>query len=111
MFALTTAVLAQQSSSLPGIPLIPEQAGKSSEDLTTSEVQQLIHDGLSSESTLADVNIRVRTDDRAIVLIGSVNSEKQHETALRIVQSSTGGRQIVDKIKVSRSQVNNRLER
>jgi osmotically-inducible protein OsmY len=34
--------------------------------------------------------------------MGSVGSEKQHEAALRIAQSFTGGRQIVDKIKISR---------
>lgn len=80
----------------------PEQAVQSFEDLTTPDVQQLIHDGLSSEPALADASVSVKTDDRAIVLMGSVGSEKQHEVALRIAQSCTGGRQIVDKIKVFR---------
>lgn len=79
-----------------------EQAAHSSEDLTTPEVQQLIHDGLSSDSALASAGVSVRTDDRAIVLMGSVGSKQQHEAALRIAQSFTGGRQIVDKIKITR---------
>ena len=80
----------------------PEQAVQSFEDLTTPDVQRLIHDGLSSEPALADASVSVKTDDRAIVLMGSVGSDKQHEVALRIAQSFTGGRQIVDKIKVFR---------
>jgi osmotically-inducible protein OsmY len=77
-----------------------ERAAQSSEELTTPEVQHIIHDRFSSEPALADTSVSVRTDDRAIVLMGSVGSEKQHEVALRIAQSFTGGRQIVDKIKI-----------
>ena len=79
-----------------------EQAAQSSEELATPEVQQMIHDGLSSEPALAGTSVSVKTDDRAIVLMGSVGSEKQHEAALRIAQSFTGGRQIVDKITIHR---------
>jgi hypothetical protein len=78
----------------------PGQAAQSSEELTTPEVQQIIHDHLSSEPALAGTSLSVRTDDRAIVLMGGVGSERQHEAALRIAQSFTGGRQIVDKIKI-----------
>ena len=81
----------------------PERAEQSSEALTTPEVQQLIRDGLSSEPALADTSVRVRTDDRAIVLMGSVGSDKQHELALRIAQSFTGSRQIVDKITIMKN--------
>lgn len=91
---------AQQQSSLPAGTTPTPEAAQSSKELTTPEVQQLIHDGLSSEPALADTSVSVKTDDRAIVLMGSVGSERQHEVALRIAQSFTGGRQIVDKIKV-----------
>jgi len=93
----------QQSSRLAGTPPTPGQAAQSSEELTTPEVQQLIHDGLSSESALAGTSVSVKTDDRAIVLMGSVASEQQHEVALRIAQSFAGGRQIVDKIRIVKS--------
>ena len=103
VLALTGLGFAQpQNPPLAGTRVTPEQAAKSSEDLTTPEVQKLIHDGLSSEPALADASVSVRTDDRAIVLMGTVGSEKQHDAALRITQSFTGGRQIVDRIKVSR---------
>jgi osmotically-inducible protein OsmY len=113
--ALTGTVFAQQQSPpLAGTPptvaqertlerqTAPETAAQSSGELTTPEVQRLIHDGLSSEPALADASVNVNTDDRAIVLMGSVGNETQHEVALRIAQSFTGGRQIVDKIKMSR---------
>jgi BON domain len=111
--ALTGTVIARQQNSPPaGTPsavsqertwerqTAREQAAQSSEELTTPDVQQIIHDGLSSEPALAGTSVSVQTDDRAIVLMGSVDSEKQHEAALRIAQSFTGGRQIVDKIKI-----------
>jgi osmotically-inducible protein OsmY len=113
VLALTGTGFAQQqspptaSTSPPGTQertserrTAPELAVQSSQELTTPEVQQLIHDGLSSEPALAGASVSVKTDDRAIVLMGSVGSEKQHEVALRIAQSFTGGRQIVDKIKL-----------
>jgi osmotically-inducible protein OsmY len=59
----------------------PEQAVQSSEQSSTPEVQQFIHDGLSTEPALAGTSVSVKTDDRAIVLMGSVGSEKQHEVA------------------------------
>ena len=103
VLALTGLGLAQQQSlRLADRPPIAGQAAQSSEDLTTPEVQQIIHDGLSSELALAGASVSVKTDDRAIVLMGSVANEKQHEVALRIAQSFTGGRQIVDKIRVTK---------
>jgi osmotically-inducible protein OsmY len=81
---------------------VPEQAAQSSEELTTLEAQQFIHEGLSSDPALAGASVGVQTDDRAIMLMGSVGSEKQHEVALRIAQSFSGGRQIVDKIRIHR---------
>ena len=44
----------------------PEQAVQSYDSSSTPEVQQLIHDGLSSEPALADASVSVKTDDRAI---------------------------------------------
>jgi osmotically-inducible protein OsmY len=102
VLALTGLGFAQQSPHLADTPPIAGQAAQSSEDLTTPEVQQLIRDGLSSESALAGASVSVKTDDRAIMLMGNVASEKQHEIALRIAQSFTGGRQIVDKIRVTK---------
>jgi osmotically-inducible protein OsmY len=105
---LTGLMFAQQHSpSAAGTsPILTEReaAQETSGELTTPEVQRLIHDGLSSETDLAHASVIVRTDDRAIVLMGNVANERQHEVALRIAQSFTGGRQIVDKIRVTSAQ-------
>jgi osmotically-inducible protein OsmY len=92
----------QQRADTP--PMLAERAAASepSGELTTPEAQQPIQGGLSSDRELAPSNVSVRTDDRAIVLMGNVGNEKQHEGALRIAQSFTGGRQVVDKIKVGK---------
>jgi osmotically-inducible protein OsmY len=92
----------QQRADTPPMLVGRAAASEPSGELTTPEAQQLIQDGLSSDRELAQSNVSARTDDRAIVLIGSVGNEKQHEVALRIAQSFTGGRQIVDKIKVGK---------
>jgi hypothetical protein len=78
----------------------PERAAQSSEALTFPEVEQLIPGGFRSDPELAGASVSVRTDDRAIVLMGTVTSERQHDISLRIVQSFAGKRQIVDKIKI-----------
>jgi len=105
VLALTGSGLGQQQrADTP--PMMTERAAVSepSGELTTPEAQQLIQDSLSSDRELAQSNVSARTDDRAIVLMGSVGSQKQHEIALRIAQSFTGGRQIVDKIKVGKTE-------
>lgn len=77
------------------------RAMQSPAELTTPEVRQLIQDGLRSEPALAEASVLVRTDDRAIVLTGSVGSKEQHNIALQIVGAYAGSRQIVDRIKVN----------
>lgn len=64
--------------------------------LSTDEVQQQIT--LNSEPALARTNLNAKVSD--VVLTGKAATEKQHDLALRIAQSYTGGRKIVDKIKV-----------
>jgi osmotically-inducible protein OsmY len=105
VLALTGSGLGLQQSAPPADrPILAERGvgPESPGELTTPEVQQLIQEGLNSDREIAKSNVSVRTDDRAIVLMGSVGSEKQHEAALRIAQSFTAGRQIVDKIKVDK---------
>jgi hyperosmotically inducible protein len=72
-----------------------------SAELTTPEVQQQIQDGFNSEPTLADKKISVKTDDSSVVVSGTVESEAQHDLALRIVESYAGNRKVVDRITVT----------
>lgn len=70
--------------------------------LSTPEVQQQIQQGLNSEPALRNSNVGVHVDENSVILTGTVDSEQQHDLALRIAQSYVGDRKIVDKIKVMR---------
>jgi len=116
---VTTAVLAQQPGQPPTSPphgtppTFPEdraprqqmppdeEAPPQGRELSTVEVQQQIRQGLSSEPMLRNSNVGVHVDENSVILTGTVDSEQQHDLALRIVQSYAGGRKIVDKIKVT----------
>jgi osmotically-inducible protein OsmY len=49
---------------------------------------------------LRNSNVGVHVDENSVILTGAVDSEQQHDLALRIAQSYAGDRKIVDKIKV-----------
>jgi len=69
--------------------------------LSTPEVQQQIQQGLNSEPALRNSNVGVHVDENSVILTGTVNSEEQHDLALRIARSYAGDRKIVDKIKLT----------
>src|SRR6185369_15789602 len=71
------------------------------ERLSTPEAQQKIQQGLNSEPTLQNTNVGVHVDENSVILSGTVNSEQQHDLAIRIAESYAGDRKIVDKIKVT----------
>src|SRR5262245_52113926 len=80
----------------PGHPqeqMPPEQNGRS---LSTNEVQQQIEQGLTSQADLANTDVKVKTTDSSVTLNGTVDTERQHETVLRVAQSYAGDRKIVD---------------
>jgi len=59
--------------------------------------------GLNSEPALANTNVSVKTDESSVTLTGTVDTERQHDLAVRIAQSNAGGRKVVDKIKMESS--------
>ena len=71
------------------------------ERLSTPEAQQRIQQALNSEPTLQNSNVGVHVDENSVILTGTVNSEQQHDLAVRIARSYAGDRKIVDKIKVT----------
>ena|SRR5216683_396016 len=75
----------------------PDQQAK---PLSNAEVRHQIQQGMKSEPELANTNISVKTNDSSVVLTGTVDTERQHDLAVRIAQSYAADRQIVDKIKV-----------
>jgi hypothetical protein len=117
---LTTCVLvAQQPSDSPVGPL-PHQApprananqlpGQMPPDthapapvpqgLTNAEAQQQMETKLADEPGLAGTSVSVTVDDQSVSLSGMVDSELQHDLAMRIARSYAGNRRIDDKIQV-----------
>lgn len=115
---LATTAFAQQSGVPPYAPgstpptfppeisprqqMPPDTKAPPPRQLSNARIEQLIQDKLKNEPQLADTNVRVETNDKSIHLSGAVDTDQQHELALRIVQSCAGDRKIVDKIKVRR---------
>ena len=115
---LTTAVLAQQPGQSPSTtppqstpPTFPEDRAPRQQmppdqeappqGLSTPEVQRQIQQGLNSEPALRNSTVGVHVDENSVILTGTVDSDEQHDLALRIAQSYAGDRKIVDKIKVT----------
>lgn len=78
----------------------PDMKAPPPQTLSTTEIQQQIQDKLNSEPALANTHVGVKTDDMSVTLTGTVETEEQHDLALRIAQSYAGDRKIVDKIKL-----------
>jgi len=84
---------------IPREQLPPDQEAPPQE-LSSPEVQQQIQQGLDSEPVLRNSNVGVRVDEDLVILTGTVDTEAQHDLAMRIAQSYAGDRKIVDKIKL-----------
>jgi osmotically-inducible protein OsmY len=80
---------------------MPPDQEASPQGLSTPEVQRQIQQALNSEPALRNSNVGVHVDENSVILTGNVDSEEQHEVALRIAQSYAGDRKIVDKIKLT----------
>jgi BON domain len=78
----------------------PDTKAPPPQGLSTAQVEQQIQDKFNSEPVLANTNVGVKTDDKSVTLTGTVDTDAQHDLALRIAQSYAGDRTIVDKITV-----------
>jgi BON domain len=84
----------------PRAQMPPDTQAPPPQTMSTERVEQQITQRLSSEPTLAKSNVDAKVDENSVVLTGSVDTETQHDLAVRIAQSYAGDRKIVDKIKV-----------
>jgi len=104
--ALAVSAFAQQQPPImppyaaPPTQMPPDTKAPPPQELSTAQVEQQILDKLNGEPDLANTNMRVKADDQSVTLTGTVNTERQHDLALRIAQSYAGDRKIVDKIEV-----------
>jgi osmotically-inducible protein OsmY len=70
--------------------------------LSNAQIEQQIQDKLKSESELANTNVSVKADGKSVQLSGTVDTDHQHDLALRIAAVYSGDRTVVDKIQVRR---------
>ena len=68
--------------------------------LTNSDMQKQIQKKISDEPGLAGANVSVMVDDHGVSLAGTVDSQEQHDLAMRMAQSVAGDRPIDDKLQV-----------
>jgi len=80
----------------------PDQKAPPPEALSPSQIQHQIQAHFHKEPALANSNLTVKADDTSVVLTGTVESDVQHDLALRIAQSYAGDRKVVDKIRIKR---------
>jgi len=84
---------------VPGIePRMPPDTAAPANTLSTEEVRAAIDDKLAGEPALRGTGIRASVTEKTVVLTGTVESDQQHELALRIASSYAGDREIVDDI-------------
>ncbi|HEY4932662.1 MAG TPA: BON domain-containing protein [Terriglobales bacterium] len=84
---------------MPPDQMAPDQDAQA-QRMSTEEVQQQIQKGLSSQPSLRNTQVEVRVTEASVFLSGTVDSEVQHELALRVAGSYAGDRQLIDQIKV-----------
>jgi len=84
----------------PGQQIPPDTKAPPPQGSSAALVKQQIQDQLNSEPALANTKVGVKTNGKSVTLTGSVDTEGQHDLALRIAQSYAGDRKIVDKIKL-----------
>jgi hypothetical protein len=111
---LTTVSFSQQQAQPPSVsppyatpPAFPEapqmppdQKAPPPQALSTMEVEKQIQEHFNAEPALTNSNLSIKADESLVVLTGTVDSDVQHDLALRIAQSYAGDRKVVDKIQV-----------
>jgi len=83
-----------------GQQMPPDKKAPPQRRLTSTEVEQEINDHLASEPTLATAKVNTKVEAQSVELTGRVDTEAQHNLAVRIAKSYSGDRQVVDKIRV-----------
>ncbi len=64
------------------------------------EVKHQLDEIFAKDPLFARSNLNARVDSRRIVLNGTVETEEQHQSAIRAAETYAGGRKIVDNIVV-----------
>jgi hypothetical protein len=78
----------------------PDTKAPAPSEWSTAQVEQQIQDKLKSEPALSNAKLGVKADQQSVTLTGTVDTDTQHDLALRIARSYAGDRKIVDRIEV-----------
>lgn len=89
-----------QGQQTPGQRTPPDIQGPLSGGMSSEQVEVQILQQFRVEPSLSGTNIDARANNDSVVLTGTVDTVAQHNDAVRIAQSNSGGRQVIDKIKV-----------
>jgi osmotically-inducible protein OsmY len=84
----------------PREQLPPDMQAPTPETTSAEQVELQIMEHLSSDPTLAHTTAAAKVDEDSVVLTGSVDTETEHDVAVRIARSYAGDRRIVDEIKI-----------
>ena len=78
----------------------PDGRAPATPPVSNMDMQKQIQKRISDDPALAQANVSVNVDDHGVTLTGTVDSEEQHQAALKAAQALAGDHPIDDKIQV-----------
>jgi osmotically-inducible protein OsmY len=78
----------------------PDMQAPPAETASAQQVEQQIMEHLNTEPTLAKTSVNAKVNNDSVLLTGTVDTQTEHDVAVRIAQSYAGDRKIVDKINI-----------
>lgn len=108
LLACSTFVLGQQPANPPSAPpgqatspqLPPDTAAPPAAQVSSADIQDELQKEFGRASILSDQPLKATVDDQNILLTGTVETQQQHDLALKLAQQYTGTRKIVDRIEI-----------
>jgi hypothetical protein len=89
-------------SQAPREQMPPDMQAPPSETASAHQVEQQIMEHLKTEPTLAKTSVHAKVDNESVLLTGTVDTQTEHDVAVRVAQSYAGDRKIIDKINIRR---------
>jgi nicotinate-nucleotide pyrophosphorylase len=89
-----------EGSQTPREQMPPDMQAPAAETMSAEQVEQQIMQHLTSEPTLAHTSVDANVNEDTVELTGTVDTQTEHDVAVRLARSYAGGRKVVDKIKI-----------
>lgn len=78
----------------------PPDVAPQTERPASAALERTLQNKLAAEPILKNADLDVRVTERDVTVSGTVDDQRQHDAALKVVQSNAGDRHVVDKMKV-----------